>query len=95
MWNVDNIDNGGLVLSFVDKDIGWGLFAGKKFEKGDYICRYGALATSSEKIVDRDYTMMSGVAGVAYDASKYRNLGGFINHDNNPNVTVYEYNCFS
>jgi hypothetical protein len=92
MWRAP--DEHSVVVAWVDERVGWGLFAGKRFEAGDYVCRYGALATASDAIVNRDYTMTSGVPGVAYDAVKYRNVGGFINHDALPNVSVYAPMCW-
>ena len=44
--------------------------------------------TASDRIDNRDYTMASGIDGVAADASLHRSLAGFINHSAQPNVSV-------
>jgi len=75
-----------LVLAKIDEKVGWGVFARKPFEKGDYIVRYGGQVVSKKTVKNRSYSMQSGVEGVVLDATHYRNLGAFINHSATPNA---------
>jgi hypothetical protein len=81
-----------LVLAQIDEIVGYGVFALKDFQAGDFIVRYGGCLTGEKKVRDRSYAVMSGVEGVVLDATKYRNLGGMINHSSTaPNA---ELQCF-
>jgi len=50
-----------------------------------YIVNF-VLTLLSGDVVSHAYSMASGVEGMILDATKYRNLGGFINHADKPNV---------
>jgi len=75
-----------LVLSFINNHVGYGVFAAKDFQEGDFIVRYGGHLTPSESLKDKSYLMASGVEGMGLNAAKKRNLGGMINHSNNANA---------
>ncbi len=49
------------------------------------------ISNKTAKIQNRSYTVMSGVEGVALDATLYRNLGAMVNHSVYPNA---ELQCF-
>jgi len=75
-----------LILSKIDDTIGYGVFSNKDYNEGDFIVRYGGFITKESKISNRSYCMTSGIEGVILDATKYRNLGGMINHSIIPNA---------
>jgi len=75
-----------LILAKIDDTVGYGVFAKKHFQEGDFIVRYGGFIAKEEKNTSRAYCMSSGLEGVILDASVYRNLGGVINHSQNPNA---------
>jgi len=83
IYDSSNDDN--VILAKVNDNVGFGVFAAKDFQEGDYVIRYGGCFTKSDKIKDKSYNMASGIDGVGLDARKFRNLGGMINHCPSPN----------
>jgi len=75
-----------LILAEVSPNVGFGVFAAKDFQEGDYIVRYGGKLSSQDNIKDKAYNMASGVEGIGLDGKKFRNLGGMINHCSNCNA---------
>jgi len=76
-----------LVLAKINDTVGYGVFAKKDLKKGDYIVRYGGYVMKADKVSSRSYSMASGLENIILDSSKFRNLGGMINHsDLMPNV---------
>lgn len=84
IWETSGDEN--LIVSKVDDKVGYGVFAKRDFKEGDFIVRYGGFVEKEESVTNRDYSMTSGVEGIILDATKYRNLGGFINHSDKPNA---------
>jgi len=74
-----------LIVSKINDNVGYGVFAAKNFKEGEFVVRYGGRITKSEKIKDKSYNMASGVEGVGLNAKYFRNLGGMINHSSSPN----------
>jgi hypothetical protein len=68
------------VVAHVNEHVGYGLFAGVAMRSGDFLCRYGALATAADSVDRRNYCVQSGVPGVALDARAHRSLGAYVNH---------------
>ncbi|ELR25275.1 SET domain containing protein [Acanthamoeba castellanii str. Neff] len=64
----------------VEFSVGYGVFAGKDYQPGSYICRYGGRLSAEGTIKNRAYAVVSGVEGMVLDGTHYRNLGGMINH---------------
>jgi hypothetical protein len=77
-----------LVIAFVSDAVGYGLFAGRAFRDGDYVCRYGGVARADDAVGDRSYAVASGVDGCVIDGIRARSLGCFINHCSRPNVAL-------
>mmetsp|Transcript_10370 Transcript_10370/g.14218 ORF Transcript_10370/g.14218 Transcript_10370/m.14218 type:complete len:247 (+) Transcript_10370:3-743(+) len=75
-----------LILAKVNENVGWGVFAAKDFQEGDFIVRYGGHLMAADKVKDRSYAMASGVEGMILNGKKHRNLGGMINHSKKPNA---------
>lgn len=48
-----------LILAEIDETVGYGVFAGKDFEPGSYICRYGG-RLSAEGLTIRPYSQEDG-----------------------------------
>lgn len=69
-----------LILAEIDASVGYGVFAGKDYQPGSYICRYGGRLSAEGTIKNRAYAVVSGVEGMVLDGTHYRNLGGMINH---------------
>jgi len=86
----------------VSSNVGFGVYAAKDFQEGDFIVRYGGKLTatgklsesfteSEDNVKDKSYNMACGVEGIGLDGKKFRNLGGFINHSTSPNAGNLEY----
>jgi len=75
-----------LILAKVNDNIGFGVFAAKNFEIGEYIVRYAGKLMLAEEIKDKSYTMTTGIETIGLDAFKYRNLAAMINHSSEPNA---------
>lgn len=69
-----------LILAFISDQVGYGAFADKDFQVGDFIVRYGGFVQKEGKVSSHAYCMSSGVEGVILNSEKYRNMGGMINH---------------
>ncbi|KAM9969687.1 hypothetical protein ACTFIR_001523 [Dictyostelium discoideum] len=86
-----------IILGFISESVGWGLFAGKDFKSGDFIVRYGGMITMNEKMETTNYNMMISNEDFGLDASKYRSMGGMINHSskfkNAESECIFEYGC--
>ncbi|KAN0039229.1 hypothetical protein ACTA71_001423 [Dictyostelium dimigraforme] len=86
-----------VILGFISESVGWGLFAGKDFKIGDFIVRYGGMITMNEKMETTNYNMMISNEDFGLDASKYRSMGGMINHSskfkNAESECIFEYGC--
>ncbi|KAL6063797.1 SET domain-containing protein [Balamuthia mandrillaris] len=91
IWEESTGDQHNVILAKIDDRVGYGVFAAKDFEAGDFIVRYGGCLTAEDEIKDKAYTVVSGVEGVALDAKRYRNFGGMMNHSATPNA---ELQCF-
>eukprot|EP01119_Soliformovum_irregulare_P003876 TRINITY_DN14924_c0_g1_i1.p1 TRINITY_DN14924_c0_g1~~TRINITY_DN14924_c0_g1_i1.p1 ORF type:complete len:444 (+),score=108.04 TRINITY_DN14924_c0_g1_i1:44-1333(+) len=75
-----------LILGHINSNVGYGVFAARDFEAGDFIVRYNGHISSAELVKGRSYCMQSGIEGVVLDAKRHRNLGGMINHSEHPNA---------
>ncbi|KAK5578800.1 hypothetical protein RB653_008473 [Dictyostelium firmibasis] len=86
-----------VILGFISESVGWGLFAGKDFKSGDFIVRYGGMITMNDKMETTNYNMMISNEDFGLDASKYRSMGGMINHSNKfknaESECIFEYGC--
>eukprot|EP01132_Coremiostelium_polycephalum_P010391 gene10391-12762_t len=86
-----------VILGWISDKIGWGIYANKDFQRGDYILRYGGMITLDEKMTTTNYNMMISAEGFGLDASKYRCLGGMVNHSNKfsnaESECIFEYGC--
>ncbi|KYQ91099.1 hypothetical protein DLAC_08005 [Tieghemostelium lacteum] len=86
-----------VILGYVSDQVGYGLFAGKDFEKGDYIVRYGGMVTMNEKMQSTDYNMMISNEDFGLNGQQYRSLGGMINHSqkfkNAQSECIFEGGC--
>eukprot|EP01130_Rhizamoeba_saxonica_P018863 TRINITY_DN9595_c0_g1_i1.p1 TRINITY_DN9595_c0_g1~~TRINITY_DN9595_c0_g1_i1.p1 ORF type:complete len:407 (-),score=95.36 TRINITY_DN9595_c0_g1_i1:21-1160(-) len=74
-----------LILAYINEEVGYGCFAARDFEEGDYIVRYGGCFSKESAVKDRNYSMSSGVESIVLNSKTYRNLGGMINHSASPN----------
>ncbi|KAF2078418.1 hypothetical protein CYY_000285 [Polysphondylium violaceum] len=86
-----------VIMGYINEQVGWGLFANKHFSKGEYIVRYGGMITMNTEMNTTDYNMMISNEDFGLDASKYRSLGGMINHSsknkNAESECIFEYGC--
>lgn len=81
-----------LILAEIEESVGYGVFAGRNYQPGSFICRYGGYLKLEGDVKNRAYAVVSGVEGIILDATSYRNLGGMINHSaRHPNA---ELQCF-
>ncbi|EGC31931.1 hypothetical protein DICPUDRAFT_89443 [Dictyostelium purpureum] len=86
-----------VILGWISEQVGWGLFANRDFQRGDYIVRYGGMITMNQEMKTTDYNMMISNEDFGLDASKYRSLGGMINHSskfkNAESECIFEGGC--
>jgi hypothetical protein len=69
-----------LILAKISDTVGFGVYAGKSFQVGDFIVRYGGHIQKEENVSSHAYCMTSGVEGVILNSEKMRNMGGMVNH---------------
>jgi hypothetical protein len=81
-----NAGEDGLVVAFINTQVGWGCYAAKPFAKGDFIVGYTGAFVSKKLQKFRDYAMACSLDAIVLDASHRRNLGAFINHSSQPNA---------
>ncbi len=75
-----------VILARVNETVGHGVFAAQRYEIGELIVSYGGRISKANQVEDRSYAMSSGIEGFVLDATRYRNMGGFVNHSKNPNA---------
>ncbi|EGG23421.1 hypothetical protein DFA_05553 [Cavenderia fasciculata] len=84
-----------VIVGWISDQVGWGLYANKDFQKGEYIVRYGGRINSAENMVTHCYNMMSSMDGFGLDAYRHRSMGGMINHSakhkNAESECIFEY----
>jgi len=76
----------GLVLAWINEEVGWGVYAAKDYLPGDYIVRYGGMLEEEEKVESKSYNLMVSFEGYVLSALQHRNLGGMVNHSFFPNA---------
>ena len=76
----------GLVVAYINDEVGYGCYAAKPFTQGDYIVTYMGQFIAKRSQKDRSYSMSSSLDSIVLDASQYRNLSAFINHSDKSNA---------
>lgn len=77
-----------LILAKIDDNIGYGVFAGKRFYKGDPVVSYAGVLSHGPLTPHSNYVIGS---KLCIDAEAIRNLGGMINHSDSANVISEEH----
>lgn len=81
-----NAGEDGIVVAWVNDEVGWGCYAAKEYRLGDFIVAYTGEFVLKRRQKARDYAMVCSLEQIVLDASKYRNLGAFINHSSKANA---------
>lgn len=81
-----NLGESGVVIAWINNEVGWGCYAAKNFKKGEFIVAYLGQFVSKKVQKDRSYSMASSIDGIILDASTHRNLAAYINHSATPNA---------
>lgn len=81
-----NAGEDGIVVAWVNDEVGWGCYAAKEYRLGDFIVAYTGEFVSKRRQKSRDYAMVCSLEQIVLDASKHRNLGAFINHSSKANA---------